>query len=198
MGMTEYVSRLPDGTLVRWKPLNWAEYRNLIKTFGESLDGAAGWLLIEATAASCFLDQEQDGEQVVFDDLYAGTVYTIGRQILELTGFIPTVDKVKEALGHARERLSSDWYESAMALICVAFHKDESEIRQWDLQKFMDYCARIEFATGKEISVTDSSESDNESKKFITTPDGRKIPVLTKRDLARKQMQLDGVLVPGL
>ena len=197
--MDEYLTRFPDRTLVRWKPLSWEEYQHLIKSYGESLDGAAGWLLCEASAAFCLLEIEQDGYAVTPDEIYAGTLFVIGRQALELTGFIPTAEKVLEGLAKARTRITSDWYESAMALICAIFHKDEDDVRKWTHKKFMDYCVRVEVVTGKPLPVSDGSEeSEDKSRRYITDPNtGRKIPVLTKRDMRKKQMDMDPIPAPG-
>lgn len=195
---TEYLTRFPDGTLVRWKPLNWEEYSRLIKSFGESLDGAAGWLLCEASAAFCLLEIEQDGYPVEPQEVYAGTLFIIGKQALELTGFIPTVDKVREGLSKARATISSDWYESALSLVCALFHKDEDDVRKWTHKKFMEYCARVEIVTGRPLTVVDpSEESEDKSRRYVTGPDGRKIPVLTKRDMRKKELQMDPVPGPG-
>lgn len=185
----EYVTSLPDGTLVRWKPLIWSEYKALIKQFGDNLDGAAGWLLCEATAALCFLDHDQDGQQTDYPNLYAGTIYSVGRQILELTGFISTTEKVKLGLGQARERVMADWYEAALALVCAVLHKDEEEVRGWTLKKFMHHCALVEIATGKQLPIVEENEQDNKNtnRKYMMTQDGRKIPVLTKQDLRRQR-----------
>lgn len=186
----EYVTRLPDGSLVRWKPLSWAEYRHLIRTHGDSLKGAAGWLLCEAAAALCFLDHDQDGHQVEFPDLYAGTVYSVGRQILEKTGFISTGEKVRQELAAARESVMSDWYEAALALVCAVFRKTEEEVREWSLRKFMHHCALVEIATGKQMPVVDETDKDEQKPThYKTLPDGRKIPLLTRRDMERRRNQ---------
>jgi hypothetical protein len=194
----EYLTRFPDGTLVRWKPLNWAEYTHLVKSFGESLDGAAGWLLCEAAAACCLLEIEQDGFAVEPQDIYAGTLFIIGKQALELTGFIPTVEKVREGLAKARATISSDWYESALSLVCAIFHKDEDDVRKWTHKKFMEYCARVEIVTGHPLTIVDpNDESEDKSRRYVTGPDGRKIPVLTKRDMRKKEIQMDPMPGPG-
>jgi hypothetical protein len=184
---TEYLTRFPDGTLVRWKPLTWEEYRYLVKTFGESLEGAAGWLLCEAAAALCILDHDQDGQQVEPSELYAGTVYTVGREIIELTGFVPTVENVRNSLAKAREKVTSDWYESALAIVCATFRLDEEVVRKFTHRKFMEFCARVEIVTGQPMSVVDPAEEEaKQIKKFRIGPDGQKIPIITKQDLRRR------------
>ena len=197
--MDEYLTRFPDGTLVRWKPLNWEEYRLLVKSYGESLDRAAGWLLCEAAAAFCLIEIEQDGLSVTPEEIYAGTLFVIGRQVLELTGFIPTAEKVRQGLAQARERISSDWYESAMSLVCAIYHKDEEDVRKWTYKKFMDYCARVELATGQPMSVVDPAEEEvTQKRRYVTDPNtGRKIPVLTKQDMRKKDIDMNPLPGPG-
>ena len=195
---TEYLTRFPDGTLVRWKALNWEEYRSLVKSFGESLEGAAGWLLAEAAAALCVLDQDQDGQQVAPSDLYAGTVYVVGRQILETTGFSSTVDNVRNSLAKARERVQADWHESAMALVCATFRLDESTVRKMSHDKFMDYCAKVELVLGRPMSVVDPEEEEKPVQQFRVDRAGRRVPVITKADLMRKrQLDMQAVPAPG-
>jgi hypothetical protein len=185
--MDEFITRLPGETLVRWKPITWEQYRVLISVYGTSLDEAAGWLLCEAAAAICFISLEQEGTAVEFEDLYAGTIYVVGRQIIETTGFISTVPKINENLGRAREAIQSDWYESAKAVVCVTFRLEPEEVEKWSLKKFMHYVAMIETATGQQFPVIDPEEEKAGSQKFKVMPDGRKIPILTKDDLRRKR-----------
>ena len=195
---TEYITRFPDGTLVRWKPLNWEEYRYLVKSFGESLEGAAGWLLCEAAAAFCILDQEQDGEQVEHGNLYAGTTYVVGWQILKFTGFASTVENVRNSLAKARERITADWHESALAIVCATFRLDEEVVRKWSHNKFMDYCAKVELVTGQPMSVVDPAEEEaKQAKKYKVMPDGRRIPILTKDDLRKRQMDMQAAPGPN-
>jgi len=196
---TEYLTRFPDGTLVRWKALNWEEYRSLVKSFGESLEGAAGWLLAEAAVALCVLDHDQDGQQVAPGDLYAGATYIVGCQIIETTGFGSTLDHVRNSLVRARERVASDWHESAMALVCAVFHLREDEIRKFSHNKFMDYCAKVELATGRPMSVVDPEQEDKEPvQQFRIDKRGRRVPVITKADLMRKrQLDMQAVPLPG-
>lgn len=192
----EYVTRFPDGTLVRWKPLSWDEYRRLTKVFGETTEGAAGWLLCEAACGCCLLDYQQS-DQSNNDELYAGTVYTVGRQVIELTGFIPSIDNVRKGLAEARARVQSDWFETAMALVCSVFKKDEEEVRGWTFKKFMDYCARIEVVTGRPLPVDDGSEATPQQR-FATGPDGRRIPLITKHDMQKRNMTAEDMKVaPG-
>lgn len=189
--MRTYITGFPDGTLVRWRSIKWAEYKQLVRDFGEptGLEGAAAYALCYTAAALCFLDLEQEGVQVEFDELYAGVPYVVGQQILEETGFESTRDKVTKHVGAARDFVANDFYESAKALVCVGFRKDPEEIEDWDIHKLCHYLAMLEKATGQEVQIAGAEEEENQvtPQRYTTGPDGKPIPIITKQDLTKKQ-----------
>lgn len=185
--MKQYFSEFPDGVRIAWRPLTRGEYQDLIQTFGEPGQGAADWLLCEAAAALCVQGTE-------LDSLFAGTVMTLGEHILEHTGFIPTVDLVQQALAAARERVLGDWYETAAAGISAVFHIPLEAMDDWSLDTFMDYVARAEAVTGKDltpVSADDLEQEETTPRKYMTGPRGERIPLLSKADLAKRQAAID-------
>jgi hypothetical protein len=187
-----YVTSFPDGSIVRWKPLTWDEYRGLVREHGDplGLDGAAAWSFHHDAAVLCVLDQLQDDDEVSFEELYAGTINTVGTQIVQHTGFTGTVNEVKSSLGAARARLRSSFYESAKAYVRVAFRLSEQEIGAMDRDTLMDHLSMVEIATGQEVAIEDPSDQSKqraEPTKYVQGPDGRPIPVLTKNDLTARR-----------
>ena len=131
----EYITQFPDGTLIRWRPLTWGEYNRLIREFPLG-SGAADWLLYEAVAALCIIDFESDGQDSL-DDLFAGTIQTIGMQILEETGFGSTLAKINSKIAEYRQRISSNYFEAISAVICHMFHYKVEDLQTWTLDKIM-------------------------------------------------------------
>jgi len=190
--LKEYLVQLPDGTQLKCRPLTWGEYRRLTKQF-ENFEGSALWLLYDAVADLCLLDYEVPGSDVKYDDLYAGTTWVLGQVLLEETGFIPAEDKVAKHLAVARESVNKDYYHSAIAAVCAAFHKYSPEdIDEWTLDKLMYHLAIAEKVLGVQIDV---AKEEDEQPKMTRLPNGQVVPLVTKRDLVRKKprhFELDG------
>lgn len=184
-----YVTSLPDGTLVRWKPLTWSEYRWLIKQFGHLTQGAAEWLLYEAVAALCVLDQDQNGHQVAIDELLAGTIQVVGQQIIQESGFVSDVELLKSHRERSRTLIHGDWYEEVLTYIMAFFRIPEKDIREWTVRQFMDYAVRVEQLLGKELPIlsVEEVEQKNSQVRMTTMPDGRRIPVVTKQTLNQRK-----------
>lgn len=182
----EYITSLPDGTVVRWKSLTLSEYRKLQRDFG-NLKGSREWLLYEAAAVACILDAEQPaGTSVEFGELLAGTVQIIGYQVLEKTGFVNKVSHIRERLSDGRGAVLGDWYEEAKAYILSLFRVTEEEVNSWDVHKLMRYAARCEILLGKELPVVDYEEEQRKKQRRhrMTDVGGQRIPLLTKEGMA--------------
>lgn len=180
-----YVTEFPDGTLIRWKPLSWSEYRTLTRDYGHLAEkGAAVWLMFDAIGRLCILDQAQAGREVEYDDLFAGVVWTVAQKILELSGFINEAGAIRDALGQARATVYGDWYEEVKGYVMAAFRVTEEEIDSWTRDKFLRYVARAEIILGREIPVEDPNEQKGKAPvRFITDENGNRVPVVSKQNL---------------
>lgn len=189
--MKEYATEFPDGTLIRWRPLTWVEFKDLKKQYKYVLEkgGVAEWLLLEAAASLCILGMVQDDEPINNpDDLYAGVVSVVGRAILEETGFFSSPDLIEKKRNQARAEYLTDWYEEAKSYIMFLFRISERQINNWDNEKFMEYVVRAETILGQPFKVVRPGEEDEDDQpRFIEGPDGQQIPLLTKKDLQKKK-----------
>lgn len=189
--MKEYVTEFPDGTLVRWRPLTWVEFKELKTQYKDVLEhgGAAEWLLLEAAASLCILGSVQNNQPVNdLDDLFAGSIAIVGRAIIEETGFFSSPDLIEKKRNEARAKYISDWYEEAKSYIMFLFRIPESKINKWDNDKFMEYVVRAETILGQPFKVVRPGEEDeDEEVRYIDGPDGQKIPLLRKKDLQKKK-----------
>jgi hypothetical protein len=194
--MKTFITQFPNGDLVRWKPLTWNEYRAVIAVSKDltqnQIEGAGAWLMYEAAAALSVLDQEQDGNQVPYGELYAGTVFIIGQQVLQETGFLIDINLIKEHKARGRAQIIGDWYEEVKSLIMATFKIPEAEIGEWTLDKFMEYTARVETIIGNEIPVIDLQEEAMKRKPKVRMAEmyGHNVPLLTK-DTLRDRSPID-------
>lgn len=189
MGLKEYSTSLPDGTMLRWRPLKWGEYRKLINQF-DGYEKAATWLLYDAIAAFCLVDFQspcsRDGD---LDDLPAGTIQCLGELILQETGFVPEKDLVLKHLDKARERVSRDYYTSAVGIICVAFRYRPEEVANLTLEEFMDLLVMAEQTLKANLSIADPNQEEPQPMVEMPNPHGPgtiKIPLNTAKSLKRK------------
>jgi hypothetical protein len=180
-----YVTEFPDGTLIRWKPLSWSEYKELTRDYGHLAEkGAVVWLLFDAIGRLCVLDQQVGSKQVDYDDLYAGCIWLVAQKILEISGFINEPESIKSSLSAARGVIYGDWYEEIKGTIMSLFHISESEINDWSREKFLRHVVRAEILLGKEIPVESPEKvKSNENVKFVTDDHGNRIPVVTKQNM---------------
>lgn len=181
-----YVTEFPDGTLIRWKPLSWSEYRQLVRDYGHLLDkGAVAWHMFDAIGRLCILDQQQGGEDVDYDALYAGAVWVVAQTVLQISGFLNEPDSIRNSLGAARASIYGDWYEEVKGYLLHLFRVTEDEIDAWPREKFMRYVARAELLMGKEIPVEDPREQQKGRRpvRFTTDEHGNRVPVVTKENL---------------
>lgn len=170
----EYVSQFPDGTHVRWRPLTWCEYKALTKQFGD-LQGVARWLLFEAAAALCVLDVEGPDGQDTWSEAFAGTIAIVGSQILEESGFDPSLEKINSRLNHYRAVVENNFWESALAVVSHAFHYKTEELDTWTLDKLSYHIVLAE-----QLGLKISPKPVGEEQKFIEQ-DGKRIPLISKK-----------------
>lgn len=185
-----YVTQLPDGTTVRWNPLTWADYNELVRTYsGIAALGAVDWLLLHAATALCFIaayDPITDSE-IELDDLYAGAIAAVGTQILENTGFLEDVNHIARQREMAYRRTCYSWFDALKSYIMIYFHKTEDEINNYTLNQFMDYVTRLEHVLGTKFPIGNETEHDpNAPTQFQQLEDGTRIPVIDRRALENR------------
>lgn len=187
-----YITIFPDGTKIRWKPITWGDYHAVVSQFRNSEGWAADWLLCEAIAALCILDIEQNNKTTSIEDLYAGSIYVIGKTIIDACGFVPDPELINKQKQVHGSKIHQNWYEQVKSLIMYLFHIPESTINTWTMPEFMGYAARAEVVMQQPINVKTIDENDNEENtKVMYTEDGRVIPLITKKDITKKTNSLN-------
>lgn len=191
--MNEYTTEFPDGTLVRWRPLTWAEQKDIDRIYGRFLgQGAVDWLYKEAIAALCIMDIESPDGQKIEDgnigEIYAGTIEVIGQAILEEASFLGTVDNLKRHYIVAKNKVFSNYLDTLKPIIIALFKVTEQEMAEWTINDYMKYIIWAEVVTGQDYSPKAPEENKKtKHRRMIDGPDGRKIPLLTKEDLEQRE-----------
>lgn len=184
----EFYTSLPDGTELRWRPITWGEFRTLLNTFDENT-GLANWLFYDAVASLCLIDFTTPEDCTDQDELYAGTIATLGEHIVLETGFQSTQEAVQKHLAEARERNNASYYNTGTGIICHVFHYRPEEVDDMDIYKFMDLLALAEKVVGAEITPS-KPEDQQEAQPMITIPgpDGKpmRVPLNTKKTLTQE------------
>lgn len=173
--MQQYITSLPDGTVLHWRPLKWGEYRKLTSTLKLS-EGPAIWHLYDAVAGLCVEEWECPIADE-WDDVPAGTIEAIGETILQETGFIPTKELVQKQIDAARGRIQKDYYHTGVAYICAAFNYKPTEVDEMDIEQFMDHLAMAEVALGADISIPKEETAGLKYREVIDPKSGKKIKV---------------------
>lgn len=181
--MREFSTEFPDGTLTRWRPLTWGEYRRLRDQFKDS-EGPTIWLLHDAVVGLCLTDFESPGVED-YDDLAAGTIGSLGELILTETGFVAQKELVEKKLNAARQRINENYYYSAVSIICAAFRYRPNEVDDLTLDEFMDLLVMAEKALATDINIHDPDEQPMVE---VPGPDGKpiRVPVNTARSMRQK------------
>ena len=181
-----YTTVFPDGTRASWRPLTWNEYGDLVRRYSKEDPDShyTAWRFYEAAAALAVVAFIQDGVEVVADEVYAGSLFVVGQQVLRESGFIPDKELVTTQRARARARVFGDWYEEVATYIMALFRIPEEELRQWTIDRFMEYAVRAEQVIGREFPFADGGDAEPANDKVTyRIIDGKKVPVVTKADL---------------
>lgn len=159
-----YLSYLPDGTEVAWKPLSVGEYLELYQQQERGIIPVV--ILEEEIFRKCVLDQ---GLQFKLDLLPAGTVSTIAKIIFDASG-----PKNEQDLSHALDSarvVAKHVLHTLVPIICQIFPAYTPEILyHLDFETFMLRLAQAEsrlLAMGiiqEPISFNDTSKPEKQAK----------------------------------
>jgi ribosomal protein S8 len=187
-----YTTALPDGSRVAWRPLTWNEFGDLTRRYSkEDVESRyTAWRLYSEAVELASVSRIQNGEEVAQDDLFAGTVVVVGQQILRESGFISDYEVIKSQRNRARNRILGDWYEEIATYIMAMFRIPEAELREWTLDRFMDYAVRVEQIVGQDLLAPPSEEQPGANNVTYRVVNGQRIPVVTKADL-KAQRRVD-------
>lgn len=187
--MNEYITEFPDGTLVRWRPITWAEHKEVDRLYSQYIgQGAAEWLYKEAIAALCIMEAQDPSGEIHEDigELPAGVIEVVGTAILNDASFLGTVDQLKKHYVKAKNEIFSSYLETLKPVIMALFKITEQEMAEWTIDKYMKYIIWAEVVTGQDYMPKAPEETKGKRhRQMIDGPDGRKIPLLTREDLEK-------------
>lgn len=94
----------------------------------------------------------------------AGIVAWIARQQLEQNPFSGLFAPLHNALYRARERVRSDWFCSARAVLASTFRCSFDEIASWSPELFFERVAQAELLTGVPVEPADPRQEQAKAK----------------------------------
>lgn len=89
----------------------------------------------------------------VTNKIPAGVVLQVGLEILKQSGFVNPIEQIAFDYEQHKNSLLG-YFDLVRTLSCTHFHYKFEESISWDYEKIMEMAARLELATGLDISPT--------------------------------------------
>lgn len=157
--MTQYQAQWSDGIVVRWRALNWSEYRRF-----QSRLAALDPTMVCDLYLVCVIDGP------ALDRLPAGIARFIVEHVMADNPFNGDLATVKKASALTRQQIQSSYFSQAQALIVRAFHCSLEEMDKWDANKFFERLAMAEVIVGTTLEAKDSTAKEVTNRPRVKRP----------------------------
>ncbi len=144
----------PSGIRVRWRGLTLAEHEKFV-----------GYLLSGMPAAQVHLEV-YDAVLVsgpIPEEVPAGIVLWIGRQLLDQSALTGRLDLVKARLAQKRQLVQNSYLLAVKGYLSSLFHYRFEDMDSWDEDTFFERVAQAEFVLGRPLEPTDPNTKQERS-----------------------------------
>lgn len=179
-------TRDPQGTLVLWRSLTWAEYKRALAQYGH-ID------LTESGPMDLYLWVYRAVVKVGPhpDEVTAGIAAYVGLHQLRGNPFSGDFNSVAGKLQEKRAWLANSYLDSARAVVAATFHVPFETMDTWDPDTFFERVAQAEHAIGAQFNPADPNAAQEKPQNAPRQPRSQQEALYLKAKARKERLEAE-------